>query len=311
MSKRNHSQPVPEHLTPEGVVATPVVGADPNTHPARRQPSVAAATRARIPWILAASFAALSLVLGTLLVVDTIEIHRLRKELAVVPATTATPGTPAATAKPIGRTIDPSAIKHPSVPVITPQPTTGAQADMLKRLAHRDPKDPLAIGKPDAPIVLIEWADYRCPFCARWHTQTLPALMPYVKSGSLRIEFRDMVLFGDESQIVHQAVRAAGAQGKYFEYADLVWDKHTGQGHPDYTDADLVAYAHQIGLDITKFNIDRAAPVTRDAVTAETTEGRRLGISGTPFFVVGTTPVSGALPTESFVNLVEAYGGKK
>ncbi|MGL4831599.1 MAG: DsbA family protein [Propionibacteriaceae bacterium] len=245
-----------------------------------------------LPWALVAVLAALSLVLGTLLFVKTDELNKARSQAVATPGTTATVGD------------GPAQVKA--------QPTTGDKAATMLKLAHRTPNDPLALGRTDAPIVLVEWADYRCPFCAKWSLEALEQLQPYVDSGSLRIEFRDFTIFGDQSVAAAAAARAAGNQGKYWEYAHAMWEIHTGQGHPDVTDEIIIDLAKHVGIsDLDKFNADRTSANIRQQIVADTTEAKELGLNSTPFFLINTTPISGALPAAQFINVIEQYGGKK
>lgn len=78
----------------------------------------------------------------------------------------------------------------------------------------REPNDPLAIGRPDAPVVLLDFSDYRCPFCGLFHRETFGTLVKeYVNTGKMRIEWRDLVVNGKESENAAVAARAAGEQG--------------------------------------------------------------------------------------------------
>lgn len=283
--------------TPTTVADTPVAPAAGATAAAPRRTGAGWATV--LPWALVAVLTGLSVFLGTMLWQTQKELSRATTAPTSAPAT-AGGQTQAATAGPA------------PAERLTAQPTTGEKAAQLAKLAHRKAGDPMAIGKVDAPITIIEWADYRCPFCAKWALETKPALMPYVESGSVRIEFRDLVIFGDESQLAHQAARAAGKQGKYWEYYNEVWKLHTGQGHPAFDAAKAEAAAKAAGVpDLAQFKRDMTAADVVAAVKADTTEATSLGLSSTPFFLVNTTPVSGALPTAQFIDLLEQYGAKK
>lgn len=194
---------------------------------------------------------------------------------------------------------------------ISAAPTTGGQAPAMLSLQRRDPNDPRALGKADAPIVLIEWADFRCPYCAVWYQQTLPQLVPYIKSGSLRVEFRDLVIFGDESAAAARAAHAAGLQGHFWDYSQLLWAQHTGNGHPEISDQMLQDMASQAGVaDVAKFNADRTSQAVIDAVNQESAQATSMGLQATPFFLVNTTTVPGAYPADTFVDLVQQYGGR-
>ncbi|MCY4669666.1 MAG: thioredoxin domain-containing protein, partial [Rhodococcus sp.] len=84
----------------------------------------------------------------------------------------------------------------------------------LGDLAHREPDDPMALGDVEAPVVMIAFSDFRCPFCAQFSRETEPQLIDrYVDTGTLRIEWRDLPIFGPQSFDSARAERAAAAHG--------------------------------------------------------------------------------------------------
>ena len=108
------------------------------------------------------------------------------------------------------------------------------------------------------------------------------------------------------------ATRAAGLQGKFWEYSDAIAAAAPLSGHADFPQAQALAIARQVGVpDIAKFTADLASPDLVAAVTADTSQGQQLGITSTPFFVINTTAISGAQPTENFIQVIESYGAKK
>ncbi|WP_420176062.1 DsbA family protein [Luteococcus sp. OSA5] len=253
----------------------------------------------RLPWVLVAMLSALSLLLGGVLLAQNSELKQLRNQ-----ASSATPA-PADSSQGSGQA------QQPSQTQAQPSQNPAAIAAM-KKLPRRDPKDPTAMGKVDAPVVMIEWSDFRCPFCSVWTRETLPELQPYIDSGSLRIEHRDLVLFGEESMNAAMAARAAGNQGKFWEFSTALHKVAPTSGHPTIKQADLERFAKQAGVpDMAKFTKDSTSATTRAAIDKDIEEARSLGLSGTPFFVVNTTPLSGAQPAEVFSQVIEQNGGKK
>ena len=114
------------------------------------------------------------------------------------------------------------------------EPTiTDDQKQFLLDLPRREADDPMAKGDVDAPVVIMEFADYRCPFCASWGRDVQPELQDLIDDGTVRIEFRDRVLFGEDSEATALAARAAGEQGMYWEYHDAVYAAAPDSGHPD------------------------------------------------------------------------------
>ncbi len=177
----------------------------------------------------------------------------------------------------------------------------------LLGLAKRDPKDPAAVGDVDAPVVMIEWADYRCPYCSLFNEQVLPELQRHVDEGTLRIEFRDFATFGDESVYAAVAARAAGHQGKQVEFMDALFAALPNEGHPPVDEAVVTEVAKQVGVpDMARFTAELADQDLRNAVEADTYRASQIGISSVPAFVVNTQYLAGAQPAETFTTVIEA-----
>lgn len=188
-----------------------------------------------------------------------------------------------------------------------PQRAEQQQESPLAKLARRAPGDPLAIGKPDAPVVLLNYGDYRCPFCAKFSRDIEPELIKrYVDDGVLRIEWRDFPIFGQESLEAAKAGRAAAAQGKFWQYLGAIYQAAPPRGHPSLPHDKLVDYAEQVGItDVPKFEADMNSPATMAAIQADANEGSETGVSSTPTFLVNGEPILGIQPLDQFLNTVE------
>ncbi|MCL5733765.1 MAG: DsbA family protein, partial [Patescibacteria group bacterium] len=79
------------------------------------------------------------------------------------------------------------------------------------------------LGNKNAPVTVIEYGDYQCPYCAEFYNNIEPALKIYVQSGKINMIFREMSFIGSESQMAAQASYCAADQGKFWEYHDLVY----------------------------------------------------------------------------------------
>lgn len=173
-------------------------------------------------------------------------------------------------------------------------------------LARRDQGDPLAIGRVDAPVVLVEWADFRCPFCGEFARDTKPKLMPYVENGTLRIEFRNYPIFGEQSIVAAHAAYAAGLQGRFWQFYDAVYADAPPRGHADLPTKKLIAYAKAAGVpDLAKFQADLTNREITAKVSDDMNEALAIGISSTPTFVVNQIPIVGAQPSTVFVQEIE------
>lgn len=175
-------------------------------------------------------------------------------------------------------------------------------------LARRQTDDVTALGDVDAPVVLIEYADYRCPFCAVFSHDTMPELVrEYVDSGRLRVEWRDLPLFGEESEKAAVAARAAGEQGLFWEYHRAVYDAAPERGHLEVTDEKLTAWAEEVGVpDMERFARDLESPELREQVRADAEEARtKVGATGTPTFVIDDQRMVGAQSAETFRRVID------
>lgn len=181
------------------------------------------------------------------------------------------------------------------------------QESPLAKLARRTPGDPLALGKPDAPVVMLNYSDYRCPFCAKFSRDIEPDLIQhYVDSGVLRIEWRDFPIFGEESLQAAKAGRAAAAQGKFWEYQGAIYQDAPESGHPSLPHDKLLGYAMQVGItDISKFESDMNDPAVLPAIRDDATEGSEVGVSSTPTFLINGDPILGAQPADQFHSAIE------
>lgn len=179
------------------------------------------------------------------------------------------------------------------------------EAPRTLEMARRDPADPLTDGPVDAPVTLVVYSDYQCPFCALWSHQTLPVMREYAAAGDLRIEWRDVNVFGVDSARAARAAYAAGLQGAFWEYHDALFAEGEKPSVDVLTDAGLAAVAAEVGLDTDRFAADVASAEVGAAVQANADEGTSIGATSTPSFLVGGVPVVGAQPTEVFVAAVE------
>ena len=140
------------------------------------------------------------------------------------------------------------------------------------------------LGKADAPLTLVMFTDYQCPFCSRFETQTLPEIRKqYIDTGKLRFVVRDLPLpFHPNATKAAEATHCAEEQGKYWELREKLvinGDKLDAKRLPEY--------ARQIGLDVAKFSACLESGRHAEKVKASTAIAASIGITGTPSFVVG------------------------
>ncbi len=185
-------------------------------------------------------------------------------------------------------------------------PAEMTDEEFFASLPRRQADDPMAMGPVDAPVVLIEWADYRCPFCSIFTEQTLPQLQHYFDEGKVRFEFRDMPVFGDDSVYAAMAARAAGKQGLYHEYQLALYKALPDSGHPPVEESLVIKIAEEVGVpDMGKFKKDLNSDDLMKLVQNDYAEAKQLGITSVPMFVVGGQVLSGAQPLEAFETAVD------
>ncbi|MFC6355629.1 DsbA family protein [Luethyella okanaganae] len=197
-------------------------------------------------------------------------------------------------------------------PSAVPAPSETSDQMLQTSIERRDPNDPKAIGDVDAPVVMVEWTDMLCPYCAVFSRETLPNIVEeYVKTGKVRIEVRDVAFFGAESENAAVAARAAGNQGMFARYLSAVYGAAPESGHTELSREELIGFAQQIGVpDIHRFTADLDDPELMAQVRESTTTAQRLGVNSVPFFVAGGTTLSGAQPIEVFRDFLDAAIGK-
>ncbi|NGP09451.1 thioredoxin domain-containing protein [Rhodococcus sp. 14C212] len=186
-------------------------------------------------------------------------------------------------------------------------PEMGPVGDLSRRIDG----DPLALGAVDAPVVMVAYSDYRCPFCAKFSRDTEPVLVEkYVDEGILRIEWRDLPIFGEQSMAAARAGRAAAAQGKFWEFATAVYAASPERGHPDLSAEALRGFAEAAGVpDLDRFAQDATGASADQSIYGDVLEANAIGVSSTPSFVVNGTPVLGAQPVAVFEQVIEAAAG--
>ena len=163
-----------------------------------------------------------------------------------------------------------------------------------------------ARGDKDAPVVMIEYADFQCPFCGQFARDIEPYLVEeYVESGILRIEWRDFPYRGQESVNAALAARAAQEQGKFWEYHDTLYENQGSPNSGAFTDEKLVALAEEAGLDAERLGSDFTSGKYEGVVSRDFEEAASKGVPGTPTFFINDKPLVGAQPVEAFEEAIE------
>ena len=178
--------------------------------------------------------------------------------------------------------------------------------------------DPI-IGNPDAPITIIEFSDFQCPFCARFYTQTLPLIYDeYIEPGKVKLVFRDYPIQSIHPNAVPAAVASecANEQGKFKVMHDMLFEKQNEWSGQETVDALSLfsQYATKIQLEQDTFDSCLTSGKYIDEIKKDLADGRDYGVSGTPGFFVGNDQIGyvelkGAQPFESFKKVIDTQLG--
>lgn len=186
-------------------------------------------------------------------------------------------------------------ISQPQQPAAPPQPTT-AKITNLKGFV---------MGRPDAPLTMIEFTDLQCPFCRQYVSTTFDELKKnWIDTGKLRYISRDFPLdFHPQAMPAARAARCAGEQGKFWEL------RYTLMRNANLLSADYITKtAESLKLDTKAFASCIASTKFDAEIQADLQEGTRIGVTGTPTFVIGKTTAAsvegpiivGAMPYAAF-----------
>jgi protein-disulfide isomerase len=184
----------------------------------------------------------------------------------------------------------------------------GGNDNNRRRQAEQEKPDPVDIpipdgvpskGPADAPVTVVEYTDFECPFCSRF-ANNLDAAIEQV-DGDVRVVVKQFPLpFHQQADLASQAALAAHAQGKFWEYHDLLFENQNALQR-----SNLEAYAEEIGLNMEQFNEALDNETYAEQVENELKEGQGFGVRGTPTWFINGVKYSGALPPARIAALIE------
>jgi protein-disulfide isomerase len=155
-------------------------------------------------------------------------------------------------------------------------------------------------GPTTAPVTVVEFQDFHCPYCER--VQPTLAKLAARYGERIRLVYRDFPIdtLHPQARKAHEAARCANDQGKFWAYHDVLYAKPKKAGRED-----LKAYAREAGLDVAAFEQCFASGTFQAAVQKDIDEGTRAGVTGTPAFFINGRLISGAQPLERFVLVID------
>lgn len=173
-----------------------------------------------------------------------------------------------------------------------------------------DVSESYSVGDPNAPVTIIEYTDYQCPFCSRHFTNTYSEIKKnFIDTGQVYYIFKDFPLTNIHPQavIAAEAARCAGDQDAYVEMHEILFNTQgQWQGRSDAADL-FSGYATELGLDAGTFDTCLASGQHEAAVYADLEEGSSLGVTGTPAFFINGHSMSGAQPYPIFEQAINQF----
>jgi protein-disulfide isomerase len=179
-----------------------------------------------------------------------------------------------------------------------PSWTAGTGSASASASARDDP----AWGPADAKVTMVEFADFECTFCRQWYATVYSRLVQNY-GDKVRFIYRDFPLTTLHYNALGaaNAANCANAQGRYWDYFNLLFSDPRGLGDSQY-----ITYAREIGLDMNSFSKCVTANTYLNEINLDLQDGESLGVNGVPAFFINNRMISGLQPYETFQQAIEA-----
>jgi protein-disulfide isomerase len=178
-------------------------------------------------------------------------------------------------------------------------PSGAADTNPARRVVVSTDDDP-SIGPENAKVTIIEFSDYQCPYCQVWYKQVYQQLLADYPN-KIRFVYRDLPLpMHPEAIPAATAAECAGVQGDYWKYHDALFNQQYGLSRDAY-----LHYASDLGLDVTAFTSCIDSQKFQSEIQADAADAARVGLTGTPSFVINGRILIGALPLSEFKAVID------
>jgi protein-disulfide isomerase len=162
-------------------------------------------------------------------------------------------------------------------------------------------------GDPDAPVTIIEFADFQCPYCGRFFAETKPQIdEQYMQSGKVRFGYLNFAFLGPESQWAAEAAECAADQNKFWQYHDKLYDSQSGENQGAFNKDNLKKFAEELGLDTSAFNECLDLGKYTQLIQDESSMASSIGVRSTPTFLINGQALVGAQPFEVFQQTIDS-----
>ena len=178
-------------------------------------------------------------------------------------------------------------INSETTPVLAETPQKQTEITKIQSLSvFTDNASPI-LGNPNAPITMVEFGDYQCTFCSKFFHETENSIITnYIKTGKVKILFKDYIILGQDSMNAANAAHCANDQKSFWKYHSMLYNNWAGEdtGWADLTH--LHEFANTLGLDMNVFSTCMSDLKWNELVNLSSKDGQKLGVSGTPTFFV-------------------------
>lgn len=187
----------------------------------------------------------------------------------------------------------------------------GANPSDVSKIGDRD----AILGDPNAPVTVVEYADFQCPFCGRFFTDAASQIRDqYVKTNKVKMIYRDFAFLGPESTASAEAAECAKDQGKFWAYHDVLYTAEIAdgkEGNGNLNRALFLSLAKNINLDTNAFTSCIDSNKYADVVSKAVASAQSFGVNSTPTVFVGGEKILGAQPFSVFQAAIDKLLGGK
>lgn len=161
-------------------------------------------------------------------------------------------------------------------------------------------------GDPDAPITMIEFSDFQCPYCGRYTVETAPQIVEaYVDEGLVRMGFYPLAFLGEQSLWAAEASECAAAQDAFWDYHTFLYERLAIEGQRDFSRENLKRFAEEIELDAEAFATCMDEERYAEVIMNDTGMAQSVGVQSTPTFLINGWAIIGAQPYDNFALTID------
>jgi len=190
-----------------------------------------------------------------------------------------------------------------------PQPSVAPTAQKVKVDVGNFP----VMGDKNAKVTIIEFADFRCPYCEKWFTESESNLIKdYVDTGKVKFAFRNFAFLGPASTVAADAAECANDQGKFWDFHDYLYKNQPSESDTSMYNTDtLTQAAVSLGMNDSQFRSCLDNKTDAAKASADLAAGQKVGVSGTPTFFINGMPIVGDCPYSVFQGAINAEASGK